>query len=123
MTTNLTSRELFDEARDIGPHVEAMTRTYEEASLAYQKAKDAYELAEANAFLEAVEAGAKIETAKRIARIKSSNEKKEMDRLAAVKAAARLGSDKWQTLLETYTAISHVLNREIKTFSTYGANA
>jgi hypothetical protein len=116
MTTLLTTRELFDAARELGPRVEAMTKVYEEASLALITAKERYELAEADAFLEAKRDGATDEMAKRIALIKASKERREVQLLTAQKAAARLGSDKFQSFLDAYSAISHTLNRELKTF-------
>lgn len=123
MSGVLTTRELMDAVREVRPHVEELTETFKQASIAHLGAKRKFELAEADAFLKAKEDGATDEMAKRIATIKASDQKAEMDRLAAEKASARLGSEAWQAVLEVYSALSHTLNREIKTFASAGGGS
>lgn len=113
----LTTREIMDAVHDVLPHVQQLTEGYRDASVAHLAAKRKFEIAEADAFLQAKKDKATDEMAKRIALIKASDEKAEMDRLAAEKAAARLGSDAWQAVLDVYSALSHTLNRELKTFN------
>lgn len=117
MSDVLTTRELMDAVGDVRPHVEQLTETYKNAAVAHLAAKRAYELKEADAFLAAKKDGATDAMATRIALIKASDEKQAMDNLAAEKASARLGSDAWQSVLDVYSALSHTLNRELKTFS------
>lgn len=117
----LTTRELMDAVRAVTPHVDEMVKAYEQASLEYLQAKVAFDRKEADAYLEAKQTGATEGMAKRIASIKASDERFEMDRAAAAKAAARLGSDSWGQVLEFYSALSHTLNRELKTFADSGA--
>jgi hypothetical protein len=114
VTDVLTTREIMDAVHDVTPHVQALTETFKEAAHRHVLAKRVFELKEADAFLQAKESGATDEMAKRIALIKASDEKEAMDTLAAEKAAARLGSDAWQSVLDVYSALSHTLNRELK---------
>lgn len=121
MSGPLTTREIMDAVHGVTPHVEKLTEDYKQASLRYLAAKRAFELKEADAFLKAKADKATDEMARRIALIKASEEKEAMDAAAAEKSSARLGSDAWQSVLDVYSALSHTLNRELKTFSTGGA--
>lgn len=122
MSGVLTTRELMDAVHGVTPHVEKLTEDYKQASLVHMAAKRAYDLAEADAFLQAKKDGATDEMAKRIALIKASSEREAMERAAAEKASARLGSDAWGTVLDVYSALSHTLNRELKAFVNAGGN-
>jgi hypothetical protein len=114
MTGPLTTREIMSAVHDVVPHVESLTEGYKQAAIAHLAAKRAFDLKEADAFLQAKKDGATDESAKRIALIKASDFKATMEELAAEKAAARLGSDAWQHVLDVYSALSHTLNRELK---------
>lgn len=120
MSSVLTSREIADMVRNVYPHVEKLTEDYKQASIEHLRAKRRYDIREADEFLQAKAKGATDEMAKRIALIKASDEKEAMEDAAAEKAAARLGSESWQHLLDVYSALSHVLNREIKAFQASG---
>jgi hypothetical protein len=120
MSSVLTSREIADMVRNVYPHVEKLTEDYKQASIEHLRAKRRYDIREADEFLKAKNAGATDEMAKRIALIKASDEKEAMEDAAAEKAAARLGSEAWQHLLDVYSALSHVLNRELKAFQASG---
>lgn len=117
--TALSSRELMDAVKEVRPHVEALTNEYREAAVAFLTAERIYKLAEARAFLDAKKEGATDEMAKRIAVLNTTEEKKVLDEALAIKQASKLGGDAWQRVLETYSALSNVLNRELRTFS-YG---
>lgn len=119
----LTTREIMDAVREVRPHVEQLTERYDKAAAAHGKAKIAFERAEAEAFLAAKRDGATDELAKRMALIAAADQREEMIRLAEDKAAARLGSDAWQHVLDVYVACSHTLNRELKTFSSQAVPA
>ena len=114
MSDILTSREIADAVRDIRPHVEQLTERFKDAALRHVAAERAYKLKEAEVFLEAKGNGATDEMAKRVALVEAEAEKTALDELAAEKAAARLGSDAWQSVLDVYSALSHTLNRELK---------
>jgi hypothetical protein len=122
MSSVLTTREIMDAVHQVTPHVEKLTEDYKQAALAHLAAKRAYDLKEADAFLQAKNDGATDEMAKRIALIKASDERAAMEQAAAEKASARLGSDAWGTVLDVYSALSHTLNRELKTFVAAGGN-
>ena len=121
MSQPLTTREIMTAVHGVTPHIESLTEKYRAASVAHLSAQVAYEQKEAEAFLEAIEAGLPQEAAKRKALLASRSEREEMLRLKEEKAAARLGSDAWQHVLDVYSALSHTLNRELKTFAT-GSN-
>lgn len=121
MNGALTSKELLDEIRSIRPHVEKLTQDYLTAANRYVLAKRAFDLAEADAFLKAKKDGATDEMAKRIALIKSSDEKEAMEQLLEEKRASKLGSDSWQALLQAVSSTSYALNQELKSFGAGGA--
>lgn len=113
----LTTREIADAVHDITPHVAELERKYLEAATALVKAEEAHDTAEAAAFLAAVEDGATTETAKRKALLATIELKSEVRRLKEQKAAARIGSEAWNRVLDVWSATSHTLNREIKAFT------
>lgn len=117
MSEPLTTREIMSAVHGVTPHIEALTEKYRAASVEHLAAKVAFEQKEAEAFLRAIEAGMPQEAAKRAALIESRVEREAMLRCAEEKAAARLGSDAWQHVLDVYSALSHTLNRELKTFA------
>lgn len=104
----------MEAVREIRPHIEQLEQTHKQAKASHLAAKRRYDLAEADAFLKAKKDGATDEMAKRIALIKASDLKAEVDDLAAEYSSARLGSEAWQRVMEFYAALSHSLNREIK---------
>lgn len=119
----VTSREAFDAARNLEPHVDALNKLYEQAVIAHAEVKDAYEKAEASAFLKASDEGASVAKAERIARLDEDVAalKADMGRLDAEMRAAKHGSAQWQGVMETYQAVSHLANRELKSFA--GSNS
>lgn len=116
----VTTRDLLDTIQEVRPHVEALTQRYETAANRYVLAKRAYEEKEALEFIKAKEGGATNEHAARLALIKSSDERQEMDTLLEQKRAAKVGMDGWGSYLEAISSTSFALNRELKTFASAG---
>lgn len=120
MSSALTTRELMDEIKSVRPHVKELTQRYLTAANRYVLAKQAFDLKEADEYLKAKANGATEGMAKRIALIKASDEKQEMEQLLAEKQAAKLGSENWQDLLGAIASTSYALNQELKQFGAGG---
>lgn len=116
----LTTREIADAVHAIEPHVADLEQKYLSAAKALTDAEIALEEAEAQAFIDAVDAGATGELAKRKASLATLELKREVKRLKEQKAAARIGSEAWGKVLDVWSATSHTLNREIKAFVNSG---
>lgn len=116
----LTTREIADAVRDITPHIQDLEQKYLQAAKALTDAEIAFDEAEAQAFINAVDEGATGELAKRKATLATLDKKREVKRLKEEKAAARIGSEAWGKVLDVWSATSHTLNREIKAFVNSG---
>jgi hypothetical protein len=95
-------------------HANTLIADYRDATARYLRAKSEYEAKEAEAFIDAKVSKVSDELAKRIALLKTTTERAEMDAALEDKRVYKLDGDIWKAVFEALTSAGYSLQAEIK---------